>query len=209
MDNEIKRSADSGDLTALKYVFVDALDVDPTFARYEEDYDYCRRLGLLEPHKELTPLIDNPAQWTESYWNRLKTDLQKNFSERRMEHMRKVARTFMADKVHRIEAERRTPAPRPQPTSDPSSKLCPAETSRSAGAGGKEAQDRELEEARRRLEEENRRTEEAKAEQEKILEAKKRAYAQEEKRRDERFPKWLGIVIAVVVVAVVLITLFQ
>jgi len=57
MDNKIKQLADSGKIKELKYIFVDSLDVDPTFLQYEEDYNYCRR--ILEPHQELTPLTDD------------------------------------------------------------------------------------------------------------------------------------------------------
>ncbi len=39
MNTEIKKYADSGDIKSLKYIFVRLfLDVDPTFARYEEEY---------------------------------------------------------------------------------------------------------------------------------------------------------------------------
>lgn len=53
MNTEIKNYADSGDIKSLKYIFVDALDVDPTFVRYEEEYNYCKSVpGLLESHIE-------------------------------------------------------------------------------------------------------------------------------------------------------------
>lgn len=56
MDAEIKKFADSKDLKSLKYIFVDSLDVDPTFVRYEEEYNYCKSIpGLLESHIGLTP----------------------------------------------------------------------------------------------------------------------------------------------------------
>ena len=42
MDIRIKNYADARDLKELKYIFVDALDVDPTFVRYEEEYNYCK-----------------------------------------------------------------------------------------------------------------------------------------------------------------------
>ena len=107
MNSEIKKYADSGDLRSLKYVFVDALDVDPTFARYEEEYNYCKSIpGLLESHIELTPFHADPAAWTEDYWVELKMDLLKNFSDQRMTHMREVAKGLLEDKVRRILEER-------------------------------------------------------------------------------------------------------
>ena len=44
MNTEIKKYADSGDIKSLKYIFVDSLDVDPTFVRYEEEYNYCKSI---------------------------------------------------------------------------------------------------------------------------------------------------------------------
>lgn len=107
MNTEIKKLADSGDIKSLKYIFVDSLDVDPTFARYEEEYNYCKSIpGLLEPHVELTPFRENKADWNEEYWTSLKMDLIKNFSDQRMSHMRRVAKVFLADKAQRIQEER-------------------------------------------------------------------------------------------------------
>lgn len=107
MDEKIKNLADSRDLKSLKYIFVDSLDVDPTFVRYEEEYNYCKSIpGLLETHQELTPFTDNKVAWNEAYWTNMKMDLIKNFSDKRMAHMREVAKVFLAEKIQRILAER-------------------------------------------------------------------------------------------------------
>ena len=107
MNAEIKQYADSGDIKSLKYIFVDSLDVDPTFVRYEEEYNYCKSIpGLLEDHVELTPFKASEADWDEEYWTSLKMDLVKNFSDRRMSHMREVAKVLLAEKVQRILTER-------------------------------------------------------------------------------------------------------
>lgn len=107
MHTEVKRLADSGDMIDLKYIFVDALDVDPTFEEYQEDYEYCRSKGLFEKHQELTPLIWDQGQWTLDYWVQLKTDLLKNFSDERLMHMKKVAQVLKADKILRLAEERK------------------------------------------------------------------------------------------------------
>lgn len=119
MDAEIKKLADSRDLKSLKYIFVDSLDVDPTFVRYEEEYNYCKSIpGLLEPHQELTPFTENKAFWNENYWTNLKRDLIKNFSDKRMTHMREVAKIFLAEKIQRILAERSVSVPE-RPKAEP------------------------------------------------------------------------------------------
>lgn len=110
MHAEVKRLADSGDVKGLRYIFVDALDVDPTFIRYQEDYEYCRSKGLLEPHQELTPLTQDETQWTKEYWVQLKTDLLKNLSEKRLMHMKQVAQVLKTDKIRRLTEERRQAA---------------------------------------------------------------------------------------------------
>lgn len=110
MHAEVKRLADSRDIKGLRYVFVDALDVDPTFVRYQEDYDYCRSKGLLEPHQEFTPLTQDQTQWTKDYWAHLKVDLLKNLSEKRLMHMKQVAQVLKADKIQRLTEERRQAA---------------------------------------------------------------------------------------------------
>ena len=40
MHNEVKKCVDSGNLKSLRYIFVDCLDVDPTFEKYVEDFEY-------------------------------------------------------------------------------------------------------------------------------------------------------------------------
>lgn len=225
MNMQIKKYADSGDLKSLKYIFVDSLDVDPTFVRYEEEYNYCKSIpGLLEPHIELTPFRKNKADWNEEYWTCLKMDLVKNFSDRRMSHMREVAKVFLAEKIERILAERadnkatqNEPAVKDKPESDlphqsepmpPPTSGFKIQTSTSKAA----EQARQLEQAKRQLEIENKAHEERQAQ-----EAKKRAFEIEQNRlkqeqatvpdKGEFLKKAIGIAVAAIVVAVILFLL--
>ena len=103
----VKQYADERNLQALKYVFVNALGVDPTFEQYKEDYEYCKSIpNLLEPYVELTPFVEDKNKWDEAYWEKLKIDLLKNFSDKRMMHMVDVAQVVRADKIKRLRAER-------------------------------------------------------------------------------------------------------
>ena len=107
MPNEIRNYADNRRIKELRYIFIDSLDVDPTFDTYREDYKYCKDVeGLFDQHVDLTPMIDDQTQWTTEYWDQLKIDLMDNFSEERFEHMIMVARYVYADKVSRLIAER-------------------------------------------------------------------------------------------------------
>lgn len=110
MHPEVKKSVDAGDVKDLKYIFVDSLDVDPTFEEYMDDYNYCAGKNLFERHKDLTPFTDRKADWNDDYWEKIKRDLLKNFSRERLDHMRKVALVVNAEKVARLQKERQTSA---------------------------------------------------------------------------------------------------
>ncbi|MGN8754853.1 hypothetical protein [Blautia sp. HCP3S3_C4] len=222
MNTEIKKFADSGDIKSLKYIFVDSLDVDPTFVRYEEEYNYCKSIpGLLEPHVELTPFSENKANWTEEYWTSLKMDLIKNFSDKRMSHMRDVAQVFLADKVQRILAERATNNTIQQsvaPKADPvqTEKVTnitpkPDVTPKKPSISKAELQERQLKEERRKLEAENKAHQEREArERAARMEQQRRMQAQTQSQTGDGFSKKaIGIAVAAVTVAVVLILLLK
>ena len=54
----------------------------------------------------MTPFISS-ENWNEKYWVQIKMDLMKNFSEKRFSHMREVAKVIYAEKIKRLEQERR------------------------------------------------------------------------------------------------------
>lgn len=221
MDKKIKQYADARDLTSLKYIFVDSLDVDPTFAQYEEAYNYCKAIpGLLEQHIELTPFTNDASQWTETYWAKLKMDLKKNFSDQRMSHMRKVAKVFLADKAQRILKERQATS---ESTTAAPIQSVPHGSTRPANPAPKvqttvpsEAeQEKALQEERQRIEAENRRIA-AEQEAKKRAAAAKAAALEKENQRfecqqrtgsDSFSKKAVGIAIAVVAVVAVVVFL--
>lgn len=217
MNTEIKKLADSGDIKSLKYIFVDALDVDPTFAQYKEEYNYCKSIpGLLEPHVDLTPFRANKAGWNEEYWTSLKMDLIKNFSDERMSHMRDVAQVFLAAKVQRALKEReRTASNDVQPKTDPirykNSFSKSNMASKQPSISKSEIQDQKLKENRRKLEndeknfqEKQRREQLDRAERQRQMQS--RTQSQE---RNECPKKAIGIAVAAVAVAVILILLLK
>lgn len=103
----VKKCLNAGDITGLRYIFLDSLDVDPTFEKYKEDYLVCRTVdGMFEPYKELTPLKMTPSEWNMDYWDKIKFDQKKNFSEKRFDHMIEVAKIVHSEKIERLLAER-------------------------------------------------------------------------------------------------------
>lgn len=216
MDIQMKQYADNGNLKELKYIFVDALDVDPTFVGYEEDYNYCLSIpGLLEPHIELTPFTQDTTLWDESYWVKLKMDLIKNFSHKRMSHMREVAKVFLAEKVERILQERAmaakvqntpvvVPAVRPVKASPATADQNTAATQISKSEQAR----RDLEKARRELEEDNRRAEAAeRADAERIRRRQMMNQNSYHPAAGDGSKKAIGIAMAVLLVAAIVLVL--
>ena len=101
----VKTCVEEHDIKRLKYIFVDCLDVDPMFTEYRDDYEYCINapgLGLVEAHIELTPLREDKSAWDLPYWNSIKRDLIKNFSQKRFQHMREVSKVVNASEIKKI-----------------------------------------------------------------------------------------------------------
>ena len=215
MDIRIKNYADARDLKELKYIFVDALDVDPTFVRYEEEYNYCKSIpGLLEAHIELTPFRRDKSRWDEEYWTSLKMDLVKNFSDRRMMHMKEVAQVFLAEKITRILKERDASITPPSvatstiPKTEDKVESAPT-TIVTPSISRAEQEKRELEEAKRKLEEENRRTEAARQAEARRIEQQRRIHQTVAKTTPagDSSKKAIGIAVAVLAVAAVVLIL--
>lgn len=213
MNKEIKKLADAGDIKSLKYIFVDSLDVDPTFVQYEEEYNYCKSVsGLLEVHVELTPFSEDKDDWNEEYWTKLKMDLLKNFSDKRMSHMRDVAKVFLADKVQRILAERaankvvqKSVVQKAESVQIEKVSNIPLKSDiavKKTSVSKAELQARELEQERRRLKSENKAYEEEAA----ARRERQRQFIQTQpQNRDEFSKKAIGIAVAAIIVAVILI----
>jgi len=203
---EIKKCANNGDIKGLRYIFIDCLDVDPTFEKYRSAYKYCKNIkGLFEDYQDLNGLITDQNKWNQQYWEQLKLDLTNNFSEKRFEHMIKVAKVVYANKISRLLNER-------------SMKNVTVEEQNVTveeqidGVSNKELIDVISSEDKKRIAEERRKIEEnnKKAEAEKRAEEKRIAAKKEELERRNNLQefssskKWLGIVLIVAIIIVVL-----
>ena len=225
MHEDVRKYADSNDIKGLRYIFVDCLDVDPTFEKYAEDFEYCKKkAGLFDPHRELMPMTENQSVWNDDYWVQLKMDLLKNFSYERFEHMRQVALVYYAEKIARITKERKererqleernrqVMQERMQSQNERPQESEPVQENvtggvESAGRSQREEQERRLAEKRRQLEQERQRS----------LERERREKEQLEKRRaDDRkttsssmenfdSKKVVGVVLVVVIIIVILL----
>lgn len=204
MLTEVKKCTDSNDIKGLHYIFVDCLDVDPTFEKYAADFEYCKNMqGFLVPHMNMTPIMKK-ERWDKQYWEQLKLDLMKNFSEERFSHMREVAKVIYADKVDRLHQERvkRLNEKNELP------KIAVQETTRRGVATlDADKQQKELLEKKRALELHNQQVErEQQAQRERIEEQKKlNAVKQHNIQSDQTSKKHWGVVIAVAAIIVVVV----
>ena len=217
---EVKKCADNGDITGLRYIFADCLDVDPTFEKYRAEYEFCKGIdGMFEGFEDLNGIILDENRWDLQYWIQLKLDLKKNFTQERFEHMMKVAQIVYADKIERLLAERKAkkavaekkrekPAPetsRPAkmessvvkeviPTADTQKRMTESEM-----------QEKRLEEKRKALELVNQKAEAEQQTQRAIIEAEKRKNGVQSTTQegDYESKKFRGIVLAITVVIIV------
>ena len=201
---EIKKCVDAHDIKGLRYIFVDALDVDPTFEKYRDDYEYCKKMaGFFEPYQELSEMTPDSTRWDMQYWVRLKTDLIKNFSEKRFEHMIRVAKVVYAEKTARLKAERKEQKNRQ--VQKPVEKRIDTPTAKIRQEDPELREQRRLEKKRKALEAENRRSEN---EQRKQLEGSGSAEKEHTKMKaGHSSKKVMGIVLTVIIVVAVLLVI--
>lgn len=210
MHAEVKKYAENRDIKGLRYIFVDSLDVDPTFEKYREDYEYCRKVpGLFEPHRELTPLKSNQSQWNLSYWEKLKMDLMENFSEKRFAHMIQAAKVVYADKVARVTAERRAQEQKQSESRMVVRKEPKPQAPSQEGAWSAARQEQELEKKQRELELENQRIEAEQRKQKERIAARKAEYSNSGSQGNDGTKKVMGIGLAAAAAVIIIIILLQ
>lgn len=221
---EVKKYVENHDIKGLRYIFVDCLDVDPTFEKYKTDYEYCKSVdGMFDSHQELTGLTADESRWTMQYWERLKLDLMKNFSEKRFEHMVKVAKVVYADKVARLLNERKekavSPKQEPAPTVSQTEHHMPTEpvsvekAPKPKFVSEAELQEKRIAERKRELETEYQRVEaeeEAKkakreAARREALDKQNNANSSNDRNGDDSSKKVMGIVLAIVAIVVIVL----
>lgn len=222
---EVKKCAEAHDIKGLRYIFVDCLDVDPTFEKYRKDYEYCKSIeGLFEVHQPLNGISMDKNNWTINYWEQLKLDLMKNFSMTRFEHMIVVAKVVYADKIVRLLSERnisqeektgnRQAVKIVDKTSGVSvSHISKPEADMVMGTAkplsDAERQEKRLAMKKLELEAENRRIEEKQAAQKARIEASSYELTNNKRDTGEKLEskKMLGIVLAVIAVVAVIFTI--
>lgn len=218
---EVKKCVERQDIKGLRYIFVDCLDVDPTFEKYEADYKYCESIpGMFDRHIELTGFISDKRRWTKEYWGQLKTDLMKNFSKERFGHMVDVAKVVYADKIDRLLNERNSTRQHEDKASrHPARQASVSDVPNPEDGAPKRISQRRLQEEKiekekRELEAHNQKVEKERTAQEEnnraepersVADRHMKTTGKNDKNGVYGSKKFMGIVLAAIIVAVVLI----
>lgn len=99
---EFNAAIKSGNLLRTRIMLKDSLIVDPTFAQFNELLAQARRElpNLLVPH-DGEILEDDKTRWNTDLMNTELVEIVHNFSEVRIDHLKKVIAVVMADNIRK------------------------------------------------------------------------------------------------------------
>ncbi|MCM1022641.1 MAG: hypothetical protein NC395_01115 [Prevotella sp.] len=91
---EFKRTVESGDSVGVRSVLLDYLIIDRTFKKFDEALEYANeRLDVIQPHDDTNvgyPIDNDCEKWDERYLDLQSAELMFNFSQDRIDHIKKV-----------------------------------------------------------------------------------------------------------------------
>lgn len=98
ISEEFKRNVEFGDLITVRSALLDYLIIDTTFAQFDEALKYAQNtMPLIDEENGKEKYNNDENAWNENYLNKQKVALMVNFSKKRIEHIKNVAR-FVLDK---------------------------------------------------------------------------------------------------------------
>ena len=90
ISREFLENIESGDLMTVRSALLDDLIIDRTFKIFDEDFKAANeRLELLVPF-DGEPLETDSEKWDKEYLNQQKVALMVNFSEKRIDHLKRL-----------------------------------------------------------------------------------------------------------------------
>ncbi|MCI9493724.1 MAG: hypothetical protein HFH42_11570 [Lachnospiraceae bacterium] len=104
VSEEFKKNVELGDVVTIRSALIDYLIIDTTFRRFDEALEYAKQfIDVIEPDDGKAD--DGLAQehWDETYLNKQKVALMVNFSQKRIDHIKLVVKTVLADKAHGVQ----------------------------------------------------------------------------------------------------------
>ena len=103
ISKEFKESVKDGDVVIVRSALLDDLFIDRTFKKFDEEFNEANsnnELKLLVPYDGKMIEAD-PEKWNMDYLNKQKVALMLNFSQQRIEHLKKVITKVMPPKVEK------------------------------------------------------------------------------------------------------------
>ena len=97
---EFNSAIKTGNLLRVRIMLKDSLIVDPTFAQFNEMLAYARQglPELLEPYDNGS-LEDDRSKWDKDLMNMELVEIVNNFSQTRIDHLKRVISIVLADKI--------------------------------------------------------------------------------------------------------------
>ena len=122
---EFYSAVKTGNLLRVRIMLKDSLIVDPTFAQFNEMLAYARVEipELLEPYDKGT-LEDNSDKWDKDLMNMELVEIVNNFSQTRIDHLKRVISVILADKIRSIKAVKQPQSGQPFPHQSPERGSC-------------------------------------------------------------------------------------
>lgn len=99
---EFNSAIQNGNLLRVRIMLKDSLIVDPTFVQFNEMFAYARQTlpTILVPFDN-GDLEDDCSKWDKDLMNMELVEIVNNFSEARIDHLKKVISNVLADKIRK------------------------------------------------------------------------------------------------------------
>lgn len=113
---EFNSAIKTGNLLRVRIMLKDSLIVDPTFVQFNEMFAYARQAlpTLLVPFDN-GDLEDDRSKWDKDLMNMELVEIVNNFSEARIDHLKKVISVVFADKIRCAKTEKKPQHDQQQP----------------------------------------------------------------------------------------------
>ena len=110
ISNEFKENVNSRNVFTIRSALIDYLIMDTSFKKFDEAIEYTKQqhIEILEPfsESEIDSIEQNSDKWSNDYLNRQKCGLIDNFSQERIEHLKKVILKVFINEPNAEETEK-------------------------------------------------------------------------------------------------------
>jgi len=108
---DFKKTVSEGDVRLVQIILKDSLIIDPTFREFNEMFEYSKnRMPGLLAEFDNGKLDYSEINWSKDYINELKVELMDNFSNKRIEHLKKICAYIYRDRIQNINSSHKKTA---------------------------------------------------------------------------------------------------